>query len=415
MPIERFLKFIAHIGHKSQDMADAIIKTLDMFEINILDCRGQSYDNAANMSGIYNGLQAKIKELCPLADYIPCSAHSLNLVGECAAECVQEACWFFGLLQEIYTFFTASTQRWETLQSQVRLGNDKKNKPTVKNPSDTRCSARADACKSLKESFLEIHDALIAIKSNPVQKRSTVCEAKERGNFDKYEQQALELSLVKEYEKDTKRVRKRKLSADESAEDITSSLSGRETFRVTVYLGQMSMQTTLITAAHGHSRLPRNRYCVADLLEKNRISHRRLGTKKNVLHRIVTVDEKCIHYDNPKRRKSWRLPGHATTSTAKPNIHGKNSCCVFGGISWVCGSSEKLFETLDWEELPHPSYSPDIAPPDYHLFRSMPHALSEQQLTSYKDTKNWVDLWIVSKIRSFSDLEFERCLKDGKQ
>ncbi|XP_023311929.1 zinc finger MYM-type protein 1-like [Anoplophora glabripennis] len=285
-PVERFLKFIAHVGHKSQDMADAIIKTLDMFEINILDCRGQSYDNAANMSGIYNGLQAKIKELCPLADYIPCSAHSLNLVGECAAECVQEACWFFGLLQEIYTFFTASTQRWETLQPQIRLGNDKKNKPTVKNPSDTRWSARADACKSLKESFSEIHDALIAIESNPAQKRSTVCEAKgirfklerletafmtvfwsfilvhmnksnkklqsvdidictvvqlydsiihiistERGNFDKYEQQALELSLVKEYEKDTKRIRKRKLTADESAEDITSSLSGRETFR----------------------------------------------------------------------------------------------------------------------------------------------------------------------------------------
>ncbi|XP_022834878.1 zinc finger MYM-type protein 1-like [Spodoptera litura] len=97
-PVERFLKFIAHVGHKSQDMADAIIKTLDMFEINILDCRGQSYDNAANMSGIYNGLQAKIKELCSLADYIPCSAHSLNLVGECAAECVQETCWFFGLV-----------------------------------------------------------------------------------------------------------------------------------------------------------------------------------------------------------------------------------------------------------------------------------------------------------------------------
>lgn len=111
-----------------------------MFEFNILDCRGQSYDNAANMSGIYNGFQAKIKELCLLVEYIPCSAQSLNLVGECAAECPQEACWFFGLLQEIYTFFTASTQRWETLQTQILLGNDKK-KTTVKNPSDTLVSS----------------------------------------------------------------------------------------------------------------------------------------------------------------------------------------------------------------------------------------------------------------------------------
>jgi len=45
--------------------------------------------------------------------------------------------------------------------------------------------------------------------------------------------------------------------------------------------------------------------------------------RKCFLHRIVTDDEKWIHYDNPKKRKSWGLPSHASTSTAKPNIHGK--------------------------------------------------------------------------------------------
>ncbi|GBP64513.1 Ubiquitin carboxyl-terminal hydrolase 36 [Eumeta japonica] len=44
--------------------------------------------------------------------------------------------------------------------------------------------------------------------------------------------------------------------------------------------------------------------------------------RKSVLHRIVTGAEKCIHYDNPKRRKSWGEPGHTSTSSAKPNIHG---------------------------------------------------------------------------------------------
>jgi len=42
--------------------------------------------------------------------------------------------------------------------------------------------------------------------------------------------------------------------------------------------------------------------------------------RKSFLHRIVTGDEIWIHYDNPKKRKSW---GHASTSTAKRNIHGK--------------------------------------------------------------------------------------------
>ena len=43
--------------------------------------------------------------------------------------------------------------------------------------------------------------------------------------------------------------------------------------------------------------------------------------RKGFLHRIVTGDEKWIHYSNPKRRKSWGLPGHAFTSSARPNIH----------------------------------------------------------------------------------------------
>ena len=57
--------------------------------------------------------------------------------------------------------------------------------------------------------------------------------------------------------------------------------------------------------------------------------------RKGFLHRIVTGDEKWIHYDNPKRKKSWGLRGHASTSTAKPNIHGKKTLVLcFVGSAW---------------------------------------------------------------------------------
>ena len=44
--------------------------------------------------------------------------------------------------------------------------------------------------------------------------------------------------------------------------------------------------------------------------------------KKSFLHRIVTDDEKWIHYDNRKRKKWHVKPGQPAKSTAKPNIHG---------------------------------------------------------------------------------------------
>ena len=43
-------------------------------------CRGQGYDGAANMSGHLSGAQAFISNKYPLAKYVHCVAHSLNLV-----------------------------------------------------------------------------------------------------------------------------------------------------------------------------------------------------------------------------------------------------------------------------------------------------------------------------------------------
>ena len=58
-------------------------------------------------------------------------------------------------------------------------------------------------------------------------------------------------------------------------------------------------------------------------------------------------------------------------------------------------------ETLKWEVLPYPLYSPDIIPFDYHLFRSMAHGLAEQHFRYYEEAKNWVDSWIASKDEQF--------------
>lgn len=57
--------------------------------------------------------------------------------------------------------------------------------------------------------------------------------------------------------------------------------------------------------------------------------------------------------------------------------------------------------TLKWDVLPHPPYSPDIAPSDFHLFRSMSHGLAAQHFRSYDEAKNWIDSWIASKDEEF--------------
>ncbi|XP_008178879.1 zinc finger MYM-type protein 1-like [Acyrthosiphon pisum] len=90
--VERFLGFLPNSGHKSEELVDAVFLVLDSHGLDINNCRGQSYDNASNMSGMYTGLQARIKEVNPLATFVPCSAHSLNLVG-CLETAIMATLW----------------------------------------------------------------------------------------------------------------------------------------------------------------------------------------------------------------------------------------------------------------------------------------------------------------------------------
>ena len=59
--------------------------------------------------------------------------------------------------------------------------------------------------------------------------------------------------------------------------------------------------------------------------------------------------------------------------------------------------------------LTHSPYSPDIAPFDYHLFRSMEHGLTHQHFRFYKEVKKWIDSWIASKGASFFWEVCENC------
>ncbi|XP_039315251.1 zinc finger MYM-type protein 1-like [Solenopsis invicta] len=152
--VERFLKFIPIYGHDAENLCEVVIKFLNENDISISNCRGQSYDNAANMARRYNGLQARINDINSLAFFIPCSAHSLNLVGVQAAESTEEVCKYFDFVQNLYTFFSASTHRWAVLiRALATLGPRQK---VVKNLSDTRWSARADAVFALNNGYKPI-------------------------------------------------------------------------------------------------------------------------------------------------------------------------------------------------------------------------------------------------------------------
>lgn len=53
----------------------------------------------------------------------------------------------------------------------------------------------------------------------------------------------------------------------------------------------------------------------------------------------------------------------------------------------IAKESKEALLDLGWEVLPQPAYSSNIAPSDYHLFRSMQHALSSERFSNAENVR----------------------------
>ena len=162
---ERFSKFLPLLNHSDESFQQDVLKTLNEITFSLDDYRGQSYDNAANMSGKYAGLQAKIKEINPLADYILCAAHSLNLVGIASVKCCLDSCNFLGLVQELYAYSVGSTKRWNLLTNGLS-SNENGRILTLKSLSSTRWHFHSELVKALQINYSNIYAMLNEIVNN---------------------------------------------------------------------------------------------------------------------------------------------------------------------------------------------------------------------------------------------------------
>ncbi|EYB98889.1 hypothetical protein Y032_0127g1403 [Ancylostoma ceylanicum] len=61
---------------------------------------------------------------------------------------------------------------------------------------------------------------------------------------------------------------------------------------------------------------------------------------------------------------------------------------------------QKIAE-LGWEVLPHPAYSPDLAPSDYHLFRALELHLREKKFDNQTQLENQISSFFDSQLPQF--------------
>lgn len=112
---ERFIEVCNVDSTTGQELENTVFSLLQKNGLELNKMYGQGYDGAANMSGMYRGLQARIRAHNEKALYVHCKAHCLNLVLVEAAKSSKHFVTFFNLVEKLYAFCTGSPKRHAAL------------------------------------------------------------------------------------------------------------------------------------------------------------------------------------------------------------------------------------------------------------------------------------------------------------
>jgi len=178
------------------------------------------------------------------------------------------------------------------------------------------------------------------------------------------------------------------------------------------------------------------------------------NNREPFLDRIVTGDEKWVLYVNIRRKDQWLSRGETPVPTPRAGIHPMKIMLSIwwdmkGVVHWelldrnltitaeiYCQQLDRLNSALiqirpslvnrkgvllhhdnarphiarltiqkigelGYEVMPHPAYSPDMAPSDYHLFRSLYHHLKENIFNTEEEVRKGIASFIASKQPEF--------------
>ena len=85
--------------------------------------------------------------------------------------------------------------------------------------------------------------------------------------------------------------------------------------------------------------------------------------------------------------------------------------CCLSFVKNNTQAQEHISTNLKWEVLPHPPYSPDLAPSDFYLFRVLDNEIKGKFFKEEKDLKLWIQKFFDSKQPKFFKKLFKRLVE----
>ena len=176
-PTERFMGYKPLGVTNAETITEMLKSFVSELGLSLFDCRGQSYDGAAVMSGKCSGVQTRLRQLEPRALFVVCNSHALNLVvnDSCRNSYIRN---MFGTLQSLHTFFNG-TKRHAVLE-RCKLHNSSissiSKQRKLQSLSETRWNCRFNALDAFQPLNPAILEALGELSTSPGMDRSTISD-----------------------------------------------------------------------------------------------------------------------------------------------------------------------------------------------------------------------------------------------
>ena len=143
-------------GVSGRDLANKMLSFLRSHRVDLTKLRGQAYDGAGCMSGKINGAAALISKEYPLALYLHCASHCLNLV---VVKSLDETNVrnMMGVVNKVWIFFSAHPKRQRKLEEAIETTQPESKIKKLKDLCRTRWVQRIDAL----DRFQLLHPSIV--------------------------------------------------------------------------------------------------------------------------------------------------------------------------------------------------------------------------------------------------------------
>ena len=148
-------------GTSGRSLAEKITISLEELGLDLSNLHGQAYDGAGNMAGVVNGTAAIITAQYPLALYMHCASHCLNLTVVKSFE-VTSVRNMMGVVGRVYQFFAVYPKRQEALEKSISDCQPSSSVHKLKDMCRTRWIQRIDTI----EIFCKLYQSIVECMEN---------------------------------------------------------------------------------------------------------------------------------------------------------------------------------------------------------------------------------------------------------